>query len=85
VISKGYVEMLCKFCEPELRCRGIDLSLVRFQQDGATAHMARASINFLQETFPQHANSRCNVPRSVRSPYLSSCDTSNGDISTVTF
>jgi hypothetical protein len=28
------VEMLCNFCEPELRHRGIDPSLVWFQQDG---------------------------------------------------
>ena len=31
VTSEHYVSMLCNFCEPEIRCRGIDLSSVWFQ------------------------------------------------------
>ena len=50
--SERYVVMLRNFCEPELRRRGIDLSSVWFQQDGATAHTARASMSVLREMFP---------------------------------
>ena len=42
VTSERYVTMLRIFREPELRHRGIDLSSVWFQQDGSTAHTARA-------------------------------------------
>ena len=73
--SERYVAMLCNFCEPELRRRGIDLSSVRFQQDGATAQTARASMSFLWEIFPQHVISRGgDVPWPARSPDLSACD-----------
>jgi len=41
VTSERYVAMLRNICEPELRRRGIDLSSVCFQQDGAKAHTAR--------------------------------------------
>jgi len=41
VTSEHYVAMLRNFCEPELRCRGIDLPSVWLQQDGATAHTGR--------------------------------------------
>jgi hypothetical protein len=75
VISKGYVKMLCNFCEPELWCRGIDFSSVWFQQGGATAHTARASIHFLREMFPQHVTSHgSDIPWPARSPDFSSCD-----------
>jgi len=70
-----YVAMLRNFCEPELGRRGIDPSSVRFQQDGATAHTARASMNVLREMFPQHVISRAgDVPLPARSPDLSVCD-----------
>ena len=51
VTSEHYVAMLCNFCDPELRRRGIDLSSVWFQQDVATAHTARASMSVLREMF----------------------------------
>ena len=54
VTSERYVAMLRYFCEPELHCHGIDLSSVWFQQDGATAHIARASMSVLWDMFPQH-------------------------------
>jgi len=47
VTFEHYVAMLRNFCEPELHCRGIDLSSVWFQQDGATVHTARASMSVL--------------------------------------
>ena len=63
VTSERYVTMLRIFREPELRRRGIDLSSVWFQQDGATAHTARASMIVLREIFPQNTISRGgNVP-----------------------
>jgi hypothetical protein len=45
--------MLHNFCEPQLR-RGINLPSVWFQEDGATAHSARASMSVLRDMFPQH-------------------------------
>jgi len=53
VTSERYVAMLRNFCEPELCHRGIDLSSVWFQQDGATAHTARALMSVLRKMFPQ--------------------------------
>jgi len=74
VTSERYVAMLRNFCEPELRSRGIDLSSVWFQQDGATAHTARASKSVLREMLPQHVISRGDFPWPARSPDLSACD-----------
>ena len=66
---------LRSYCEPELGRRGIDLSSVWFQQDGATAHTARASMTVLREMFPQHVISRAgDVPWPALSPDLSACD-----------
>ena len=48
VTSKRYMAMLRNFCEPELGRRGIDPSSVWFQQDGATAHTATASMSVLR-------------------------------------
>jgi len=46
-----------------------------FQQDGATAHMARASMTFVRQMFPQQVVSRFgDVPWPPRSPDLSACD-----------
>ena len=75
VTSERYVAMLRNFCEPELRRRGIDLSSVWFQQDGATVHTARASMSVVREMFPQHVISRGGVvPWPARSPDLSACN-----------
>jgi hypothetical protein len=75
VTSDRHVEMLRNFCDPELRRRGIDLSSVWFQQDGATAHTARASMSVLREMFPQHDISRGgDIPCLTRSHDLSACD-----------
>jgi hypothetical protein len=74
VTSERYVEMLLNFCEPELRSRGMDLSSVWFQQDGATACTPKPSMIVLQEMFPQHVISRgSDVPWPARSPDLSAC------------
>jgi len=74
VTSERYVAMLGTFCEPELLRRWIDTSSVYLQQDGATAHTARASMSDLREMFPQHVISRGGVvPWPARSPDLSAC------------
>jgi len=71
VTSECYVAMLRNFCEPELRHRGIDPSSVWFQQDGATAHTARASMSVLGEMFKQHIISRGgDVPWPSRLPVI---------------
>ena len=71
VTSECYVAMLRNFCEPELRRRGIDPSSVWFQQDGATAHTARASMSVLGEMFKQHIISRGgDVPWPSRLPVI---------------
>ena len=66
--------MLRNFCQPELRHRGIDLSSVWFQQNGATAHTAKASMSVLREMNPRHVSRGGDVPWSARSPDLSACD-----------
>jgi len=75
VTSERYVAMLRNFCEPELCRRGIDLSSVCFQQDGAIAHTARASMSVLRKMCPQHVISRGDdVPWPALSPDFSVCD-----------
>ena len=75
VTSARYVAMLRIFYVPELRHRGIDLSSVWFQQDGATAHTTRASMSVLRGMFPQHVISfGGDVPWPACSPDLSACD-----------
>jgi len=75
VTSERYVAMHRNFCEPELRRHGIDLSSVWFQQDGATAQRATASLSVLREMFPQHVISRGgDVTWPALSPDLSACD-----------
>jgi len=55
VTFEHYLDMLRNVCEPESRHRGIHLSSVCFQQDGATSRAARASLNILPRVLPQHA------------------------------
>ena len=75
VTAEHYMAILCKFCEPELRRHGINFSSVWFQQAGATAHTASASMSVLREMLPQHVISRGgDVPWPAHSPDLSVCD-----------
>jgi hypothetical protein len=67
--------MLWNFLKPELSHRGFELSIIWFQQDGATAHTARASMEVIQEMFPEHIISlRSELPWPACSPDLSACD-----------
>jgi hypothetical protein len=53
VTSDRYVHMVNEFLLPELRRRDIDLATFWYQQDGATAHTARQSMNALR-TVSEH-------------------------------
>ena len=74
--SDRYVKMLVKFLQPKL----IDLGLMTsgnlwFQQDGATAHTARKSMDVLRQMFPSRLLSlRGDIQWPARSPDLSPCD-----------
>jgi len=75
VNSERYIEMLRSFLEPELQRLGIDRARFWFQQDGATAHTARATIAVLQELFPGRLMSRKgDIEWPPRSPDLNPCD-----------
>jgi hypothetical protein len=65
--------MLCNFLEPKLNeCEN---PAVWFQQDGATAHVARGSMTILWEMFPGRLISlQGDIPWPARSPNLAACD-----------
>ena len=46
--SERYVEMLRNFLRPQLRSLRVNMVEMWFQQDGATAHTARASMTVVQ-------------------------------------
>ena len=72
VTSERYVEMLGNFLRPQLRSLRVNMEEMWFQQDGATAHTARASMTVVRQMFPQHVVSRFgDVPWPPHSPDLS--------------
>ena len=75
VTSDRYIRMFENYFLPELRRRGINTASMWFQQDGATAHTARASMTAVRAAFPNHVISRFgDLPWPPRSPDLSMCD-----------
>jgi transposase-like protein len=73
VNSDRYLTMLQEFFLPALE--EMELDNVWFQQDGATAHTARISMDFLREAFPGRLISlRGDVNWPARSPDLAPCD-----------
>lgn len=77
VNSRRYVSMLQNFLQPRMEeiVEEEGLGDLWFQQDGATAHTARNSLNVLREMFPGHLVSlRGDVGWPARSPDLSICD-----------
>lgn len=75
VNAERYCQMLNTFLRPELRRLQLDLENVFFQQDGATAHTARVSMQVLRGMFPERLISRFgDIPWPPRSPDLSTCD-----------
>lgn len=68
-----YREMITTFFLPKLQ--EMNIGDVWFQQDGATAHTARCSIELLRENFPNRLISlRGDLPWPARSPDLAPCD-----------
>jgi hypothetical protein len=63
--------MLWNFLTPELSRRGIELSTIWFQQDAASIHAARASMEVIWEMFLEHL--RGELPWPARLPDLSAC------------
>ena len=73
--SERYVEMLGNCLRPQLRSLRVNMEEMWFQQDGATAHTARASMTVVRPMFTQHVVSRFGDVRwPPRSPDLSACD-----------
>lgn len=71
VNAQRYRDMLEEYFLPELRRQRIEIRNVWFQQDGATAHTARISMEFLRRTFPTRVISRFgDVTWPSRSPDL---------------
>jgi hypothetical protein len=75
VNSARYTEMLRTFLESELQRLGVENKTLCFQQDGATAHIARTAVRFLNKMFPARVISRRgNIEWPARSPDLNACD-----------
>ena len=69
-----YSEMLRSFFIPQLRQHAVNDETL-FQQDGATSHTARVSMNILNDVFPNRVISRYGaIPWPPRSPDLTPCD-----------
>jgi len=67
--------MLRNFLRPQLGSLRVNMEEMWFQQDGATAHTAKASMTVVRPMFPQHVVSGFGgVPWPPRSPDLSACD-----------
>ena len=75
VNSENYVTMLRTGLIPDLERRNYRINEVWFQQDAATAHTARSTMDFLRSIFPGKVISRFgDVPWPARSPDLTSPD-----------
>lgn len=73
VNAQRYSHMINTFLSPRLNAMQIDQ--VWFQQDGATAHTARLSLQVLRQMFPGRLiSSRGDVPWPARSPDIAPCD-----------
>jgi hypothetical protein len=75
VTSDWYVHMVNEFLLPELCRRGMDIATFWFQQDGATAHTARQSMNTLRTMFEHRIIPRYgDISWPARSVGPSACD-----------
>lgn len=73
VTSNRYVTILCEFLQPKLN--EFENQQIWFLQDGATAHMARTSMDALREFFPGCLISqRADIPWLMQLPDLAICD-----------
>jgi hypothetical protein len=76
VTSGRYANMIATLLTDELATRFLQVNEASwFQQDGATSHTARVSMDVVQLLFRNHIISRNgDIPWPPRSPYLSACD-----------
>jgi hypothetical protein len=65
VTSDRDLVMLQEFLYEELHQWRVDMRLVWFQQDGATAHTARIYMQAVREMFPKHVMSRFAIARFI--------------------
>lgn len=70
VTSERYVTMLEDFVPPRLRGLGIDPKALHFQQDGATAHTARNSMDVVRGMFGTVISRFGDIAWPARSPDL---------------
>ena len=81
VNAEPYNHMLETFFLPELRIRNWNMARAWFQQDGATAHTARLSMNTLSAAFPGQLLSRFgDIQWPSNSPDLTAADFFYGGI-----
>jgi len=74
VTSEHYAHMLQDFFIPRLQGLPVNKTTY-YQQDGATSHTAKISMNILRPLFPGHLISRYgDIEWPARSPELSVCD-----------
>ena len=74
VNAERYVEMINNFFTPQLARFAVNDQTL-FQQDGATSHTARISIDAVNALFPGRVISRNgDIPWPPRSPDLTACD-----------
>jgi hypothetical protein len=67
--------MLHNFLAPEMKRLGINQQTMWFQQNGATAYTAGASMAVVREMFPKHVIfQHGDFSSPARSPDLSVCD-----------
>jgi len=75
VNAERYNHMLETFFLPEMRSRNWNMARAWFQQDGATAHTARLSMNTLRAAFPGRLLSRFgDIQWPSNSPDLTAAD-----------
>ncbi|CAK1586379.1 unnamed protein product [Parnassius mnemosyne] len=75
VTSERYIDMINNFFVPQLQEEDVDQSGVWFQQDGATAHTARVTMDTLKALFPGKIISRFgDILWPPRSPDLTPAD-----------
>ena len=81
VNSERYVAMLQDYFIPHLEENEFDIPNIWFQQDGATAHTAGASMNVVREAFPGRLISRNgDISWPPRSPISAPATSSYGGI-----
>ena len=83
VSTERYIHMLNTFLRPQMKRQRVhNMQNVYFQQDGATPHTARLSMDVVRRMFPGRVFSRFrDIPWPPRSPDLTTCDFFCGDTS----